>query len=464
VRPSHRQSSVRDGSESAQRFGSNDHRGAPRSVGPFAARHHRVPDPHRERHSHRHHARPDGNLWFTETGGNKIGRITPTGTIDEFPALFSGLVPWAITAGPDGNLWFTNLGSSCLTGCSPPYDDQIGRITPAGSITYFPSIFGWSNGITSGPDGNLWFAAGVGGNLDPEIVRMTPSGAITEFALPAGDTRHIAAQHVKTGSDGNLWFTKTEQTPAGGWIGRITPTGTITEFPIPTAGASPVRMTAGPDGNIWFVEQGAVAIGRITPTGTITEFPIPTAGAVLAGITAGPDGNLWFTDSGASAIGRITPAGTITEFPILSGGMPGDITTGPDGNLWFVEPYANKIGRFALNSGLIPPDANTGKCEDLAATHLSRLSVCMTKCQVRHADAALKGRSFDVEACEQGTGKPVSCRAAYNNATARLLARTPAICPACLDAAAQSHLADLMVTFIKNNNGEIYCAGTAPLP
>jgi virginiamycin B lyase len=29
--------------------------------------------------------RTDGNLWFTELTGDKIGRITPAGSINEFP-------------------------------------------------------------------------------------------------------------------------------------------------------------------------------------------------------------------------------------------------------------------------------------------------------------------------------------------------------------------------------------------
>src|SRR5260370_40489576 len=28
---------------------------------------------------------PDGNVWFTEIAGNKIGKITPAGVITEFP-------------------------------------------------------------------------------------------------------------------------------------------------------------------------------------------------------------------------------------------------------------------------------------------------------------------------------------------------------------------------------------------
>jgi streptogramin lyase len=35
-------------------------------------------------------AGPDGNLWFTEFGSDKIGRITPTGTITEFAVLSAG--------------------------------------------------------------------------------------------------------------------------------------------------------------------------------------------------------------------------------------------------------------------------------------------------------------------------------------------------------------------------------------
>src|SRR5439155_13975361 len=54
-------------------------------------------------------AGPDGNLWFTEEAGNKIGRISPSGAISEFP-LAVGAMPGGIVAGPDGNLWFSERG------------------------------------------------------------------------------------------------------------------------------------------------------------------------------------------------------------------------------------------------------------------------------------------------------------------------------------------------------------------
>src|SRR5262245_55081468 len=52
-------------------------------------------------------AGPDGNVWFTEFSGNKIGRITPNGVITEFPIPTADSGPVGITAGPDGNVWFT---------------------------------------------------------------------------------------------------------------------------------------------------------------------------------------------------------------------------------------------------------------------------------------------------------------------------------------------------------------------
>jgi streptogramin lyase len=66
-------------------------------------------------------ADPDGNLWFAETNGNQIGRITTAGVFTEFVIPTSGSFPYEIASGPDGNLWFTEFGSN-----------KIGRITASG--------------------------------------------------------------------------------------------------------------------------------------------------------------------------------------------------------------------------------------------------------------------------------------------------------------------------------------------
>jgi virginiamycin B lyase len=88
-------------------------------------------------------------MWFTEHGGNKIGRISTRGLITEYPVPAANSDPYWIAAGPDGALWFTST-------------HQIGRITTTGTITQYPlPVGGFLNGITAGPDGGLWFASSV---------------------------------------------------------------------------------------------------------------------------------------------------------------------------------------------------------------------------------------------------------------------------------------------------------------
>jgi hypothetical protein len=55
----------------------------------------------------------------------------------------------------------------------------------------------------------------------------------------------------------------------------------VTEFATGlTPGGEPADIATGPDGNLWFTEQGLVGgIGRITPAGDITEY--------VAGLTPG---------------------------------------------------------------------------------------------------------------------------------------------------------------------------------
>jgi hypothetical protein len=61
----------------------------------------------------------------------------------------------------------------------------------------------------------------------------------------------------------------------------------LTEFSLPNSNSNPNGITTGPDGALWFTEEGAFdqngnplgpsKIGRITTGGTITEFATPAA-------------------------------------------------------------------------------------------------------------------------------------------------------------------------------------------
>ena len=280
----------------------------------------------------------DGNLWFTESDGDAIGRITPSGVVTEFlDGISAGSAPLGITNGPDGNLWFTEYDAG-----------RIGRITPAGVVTEFSA--GISPGssprsIVTGADGNLWYTDTNG----RRIGRISTAGVVTEFSIDTGVGGGPNA--ITRGPDGNVWWTES------GGIGRITPAGVVTRF---TGGGEGMGIAAGPDGNLWTTEYFG-PIRRFTTGGVLTgTFPLPAEMSPF-GITAGPDGNLWFTDSGYDSIGRITPAGAIAivSTGVSLGSDPRDITAGPDGNLWFTEQSLDQIGR--ITPSILPPVVSVGE-------------------------------------------------------------------------------------------------------
>ena len=339
----------------------------------------------------------DGNLWFAETGANRIGRVTPAGALSELPLPDELTAPRAFTLGPDGNLWFAAEGRQAdpLTGASTSF---VARMTLSGAVTSFPlpsTNFVNGDALTAGPDGNLWFGA------YNEIGRITTAGAVTFFATPklpppAGTPpippeSPVTANAITAGPDGALWFTDGSHarvfrvTTAGaftgftvdgltqsfsglsgitagpdgalwftgvtGKVGRITTAGAVTEFAVlgPDTGD---QITTGPDGNLWVGDSASQAVVRVTPAGVATSFHIPGKYSTVSGLTAGPDGNLWLTGSESGynpgqtpLVAKISPGGSVTSFPFPARttldptlGVPylglAALTTGPDGALW----------------------------------------------------------------------------------------------------------------------------------
>jgi virginiamycin B lyase len=239
----------------------------------------------------------DGNFWFTETNGNKIGQLTIDGVFKEFPLSTSNSQPFGIASGPDTRLWFTEQGTN-----------KIGAIT-----------------------------------ID---------GTITEFSIPTANSKPTG---IATGSDDALWFTENTANK----IGRITTSGTVTEFAIPTANSGALFIVQGPDSNMWFTENTASKIGRITPAGAISEFATPTANSGPQGITAAFDGNIWFTEKPVDKIGVATTAGSITEIPLFAGSDPARIAAATDGSVLITEQAPGKILKItpsAASSEIMPSD------------------------------------------------------------------------------------------------------------
>ncbi|MGN6258195.1 MAG: Vgb family protein [Solirubrobacterales bacterium] len=293
----------------------------------------------------------------------RLPRVPPTGGAG------------ALAVDPSGNVWFEETYESA----PGSFPREVVRMNRAGEIVVAaaPDI---ADGFAVAPDGSVWFTGFY------KIGRIAPDGVVTTFPLPNGEGEE--GKHVfddgplVIGSDGNVWFSGARGLPDEKGhvvgdepiIGRLTPSGQLTEFDLPRDGGHPIRLTAGPDGNVWFSEAQGHRISRISPDGRIQAFSLAPF-EEPRDLTAEPDGAIWFMDSrpDGQAIGRMTTSGSVSEFPLPPGegeepgGLygAGSVLAGLDGRVWFVgeNGFVGRIGPTGRLSRVAIPTRNP---EDLA--------------------------------------------------------------------------------------------------
>lgn len=149
-------------------------------------------------------AGPDGALWFglqSRFGANAtpgLGRIGTDGQISEVPVP-GGRQTFALSSGPYENVWYSNGGG------------RIGWIIP-GEVTGEPACINSCSApiadLTEGPDGKLWFAAGVeGGTL------FTAPGTVGTYAPPPLEIRVVGDGQLR--DETLLLPVRCRLTPAG---------------------------------------------------------------------------------------------------------------------------------------------------------------------------------------------------------------------------------------------------------
>jgi streptogramin lyase len=288
-------------------------------------------------------AGPDGNIWFTNGGsdvgvsgvyGGQIDRITPTGAVSEYQIPSPNSQPDDLVAGPDGNLWFTE---------STVHGGVIGRVTPGGTITTFVLPEGHEQvsetfGIAVGGDDALWFADQLRG---PEpwtsrIGRITPAGDISYFAIP---TPEVQADDIALGADGDMWFTaggSSRQRPgsaSGAEIGRITSDGHVSEFAVD---GEPNEIVRGPQNDMLFTSFTATEnkIGRITTSGKVSEIALPSLDSCFVPRLAGqtPRAAEQRLRRAHCVLGKITRPTGGTRKPVVVNQRPSPETTLPRGS------------------------------------------------------------------------------------------------------------------------------------
>jgi virginiamycin B lyase len=268
------------------------------------------------------------SLWVASTSASAIMKITTKGHATLYTTPTPNASPEAI-AENGKSMFFTEWNSGCA-----------GSITKSGEIKEYGTGLGQtkSTGMASGPNATNWFVTDYDG-----IGSISAKGKIKVFSFPDEGNQPLA---ITAGPAGNMWFLE----GVGPNIGYITPSGSITEYNTGLGDSYSFGIATGSDGRIWFADNGNNSIGAITADGkTVSDYTSGFSGDPVT-IVAGPDGNLYFGET-TPVVGRITTAGVVTEYPFTAseGTFPIlGITVGPDGNIWFANNSHSQVGMLKL--------------------------------------------------------------------------------------------------------------------
>lgn len=269
---------------------------------------------------------PDRQLWFTESGANRIGRMNLSdGSFQEFVVPTPHSEPIGLTADRVGSLWFAETGAS-----------KIGRLSPrTGRFTEFdcPTANAAPDGLFTDARGTVWF----GERLANRIARISGNKIIEYDGLSAG------AHPLSLTSRGNaIWFSEAD----GNRLGSLE-NGRVRELPLP-AGTEPRAMLRHPDGSLWFVATGAHALERLDRANHVQLFALPDQAASPRSLDVDADGRVWFTEDIVNRIGLMSATGRLLAEYALPKGMSGlrGIAVAPDGRVFFAVSDSGEIGEL----------------------------------------------------------------------------------------------------------------------
>ena len=210
------------------------------------------------------------------------------------------------------------------------------------------------SGIAAGGD-YVWATMG------DEIARVSTSGTFGFYDVPSD----YIAEDITAGSDGNLWFVATKDNNSVK-IGKITTGGSVSliddNVEIPGSGDFRSRITLGPDGNVWFTlrddeDTGEFGVGKCTPEGDVSVWLLENIEHPL-GIAGGSGNTIWLSCEDAVWSMPTSGPGNTDEYVIpyytFSGGAGADLAVGPDGTVWCARPGTFNAGTFSrITPGLV---------------------------------------------------------------------------------------------------------------
>ncbi len=271
----------------------------------------------------------DKSLWIASVTASALVKLSTKGAATLYYTPTANAAPEAVAANGK-SMFFTEWATSCA-----------GSLNKSGKkITEFSTGLAEnkSTNMATGPGKTTWFVTDYDG-----IGSISSKNKVKIYGFSDDGNQPTA---ITAGPGGNMWFIDN----VGPNVGFITPKGAVTEYNAGLGNLYSFGIATGSDGRIWFADNGNNSIGAITADGkTVSDYTQGFTGDPIS-IVAGPDGNLYFGET-TPVIGRITPAGVVTEYPFPASEGTFSIlslTVGPDKNIWFANNPHSQVGMLKL--------------------------------------------------------------------------------------------------------------------
>jgi len=243
-------------------------------------------------------------VWFLENNSLAYYNSTTPGnmTIEQ---TFPGGSPQYMTIDNKERIWITLLGTNRIVEYDPIGKRLVNSYTvPAASASL--------QGITTAPDGTIWFVETTAKKLGHIIPCQTASCSVTDYGPPPSVDITFPIQ-LAVDLGGVVWFTDHGR----GQFGSFNPsTGEWRVFGIGYCSESynpdcpvglPNAMSLDSNGMIWFSEHFAGRVAKYdSTTGSLTEYFVPaTTIPYVWWMWPGPGNLVWFTAFGLGVIGYV---------------------------------------------------------------------------------------------------------------------------------------------------------------